>query len=356
MNEIEPKVLKVDEIAALLKEAEELPNPARYIKSSNQRAMAEFCLRLAEALAGEHLTANLTRHRRDDLFSDGAPHHDYMKRLIRLADNAVVSLEDTESVHGLEFADQIACIEELRDALKREMSLRRDRDAPHPCTPINTDGMSPLARQILMLLDNYCLNEARLSDGGGYPLVDALTLTDLTVAQGEREIATLAGHLAAALEEWSRARLAENPAMKNVAMKMAGCGSASDDPAEFRHRVEGPAFDRVKMEAAINEEMRFFRGGKDHGEWTRRRRAAAVAAEGFIFKMIEFGHGPIAAAAGAVAAAAKIGGGFTDKNYLAEELAMALSVGLAAAPKVSEEERLAALRAVVDGVIDAGNI
>jgi hypothetical protein len=349
MNEIEPKVLKADEIAALLKEAEELPNPACYIKSSNQRAMAEFCLRLAEALAGEHLTANLTRHRRDDLFSDGAPHHDYMKRLIKQADAVVVDLQDCEDNHDLDLVQQIGVVIELRDALKREMSWRRSKDAPPAHAPIDTDGMSPLARQILMLLDNYCLTEVLDADGG-YPLVDALTLTDLTVAQGEREIAALAGHLAAALEEWSRVRLAENLAMKNVAMKMAGCGSASDDPAEFRHRAEGPTFDRAKMEAAINEEMRFFRGGKDRAEWTGRRRRAAVAAEAFIFKMIELGQGPIAAAAGAVAAAAKIGGGFTDKNYLAEELALALSVGLAAVPKVSEEERLPAVI-----VVEAGN-
>jgi hypothetical protein len=349
MNEIEPKVLKVDEIAALLKEAEELPSLEGYIETTHYHALTKLCLRLAEALAGEHLTANLTRHQWDDLFPDGAPHHDYAKRLIDLADTIISGLRACEDKGYFSFEDEISGIEELRAALKREMSLRRDKDAPHPCTPIDTDGMSPLARQLLMLLDNYCLNEARLSDGGWYPLVDALSLTDNTIAQGQREIAALAGHLAAALEEWSAARLAENPAMKSVAMKVAGCGAASDDPAEFRHRVEGPAFDRAKMEASIDEEMRFFRGGKDHEEWTRRR-AAAVAAEGLIFKMIEFGHGPIAAAAGAVAAAAKVGGGFTDKNYLTEELALALSVGLAAAPKVSEEERLPAVI-----VVEAGN-
>jgi hypothetical protein len=350
VNEIEPKVLRVDEIAALLKEAEELPSLEGYIETTHYHALTKLCLRLAEALAGEHLTANLTRHRRDDLFPDGAPHHDHMKQLIKRADTAILNLQDHEGNHlAFDFSQEIASIEELRAALKREMSLRRSKDAPPAHTPIDTDGMSPLARQILMLLDNYCLNEARLSAGGGYPLIDALTLTDLTVAQGEREIAALAGHLASALEEWSRARLAENAAMKSVAMKMAGCGSASDDPAEFRHRAEGPAFDRVKMEAAIDEEMRFFRGGKDHGEWTSRRQRAAVAAEGFIFKMIEFGHGPIAAAAGAVAAAAKVGGGFTDAGYLEEELKLALRVGLAAAPKVSEEERLAALHAAAAG-------
>lgn len=276
-----------------------------------------------------------------DLFPNAPPHHDYMQRLIRRADAAIVNLRDLEDNCDTDCAAEIAAIEELREALRCELRMRRSKAAPqNPHADAAVSEMSPLTLKIFDLLGNYGLTETRYDEDGAFPLIDALTLTDESIAQGRREAAALAEHLAAELEEWSAARLAEN-----TAMKVAGCGAASDDPAEFQHRRDGKVFDRAKMEAVIDEEMRFFRGGKDAREWTNRRTAAAFRAEDAIFRMIEAGCGPIAAAAGAVAAAAKIGGGFTDHGYLLAELSAALRTGLAAAPKVSEEVRLAALRA-----------
>lgn len=338
--EIEPKLLSPGDIDALIREAEALPDINKGLWTHNERELIGFCQRLAEALAGEHLLRrpDITGAAPPDadLFPDAPPHHDYMQRLMRRADAAIVNLRDLEDNCDTDCAAEIAAIEELREALKRELRMRRSKAAPqNPHADAAVSKMSPLELKIFDVLANYGLTETRYDEDGAYPLIDALTLTDESIAQGRREAAALAEHLAAELEEWSAARLAEN-----AAMKVVGCGAASGDPAEFQHRPNSGTFSRAKMEAAIDEEVHFFRGGKDAKEWTNRRTAAAFRAENAIFGTIEAGCGPVAAAAGAVAAAAKIGGGFTDHSYLMAELTAALRTGLAAAPKFRKKSGL----------------
>lgn len=75
--EIEPKLMTPEGVDALIREAEALPDITKSLWTHNERELIDFCRRLAEALAGEHLL------RRPDITGGPVSGYDLVAHLTR---------------------------------------------------------------------------------------------------------------------------------------------------------------------------------------------------------------------------------------------------------------------------------